>query len=351
MAPSGPLEALYQRVASLHGGLFRAGLLPRQRLDRFTVSVGALRFGGAGKTPLVQDLARPDDAILTRGYGGRRRGPCTVVGEADDGAPWQRPLTLDGERRSAGGWSAEIGDEAALLAAALPGVVLGIGADRAAAARAVTRRASPRRFLLDDGFSHHRLRRDADLVVIPVVGEGADLRPAAGPRREGEGALTRASGLVLVHDGRGPVDLERAPALAAIRAFAGPVGAVRRRLARVWRWPDGGRGGVDELAGRALFPVCAIGRPEGLEATLGALPDTRIVGGRWFRDHHRFKSAELAAAEVDARAAGADAVVSTIKDAVRLPPDWTPSLPWWIVDAALEWERGRELIEEAVSAP
>jgi tetraacyldisaccharide-1-P 4'-kinase len=349
---TGPLEALYQRVASLHGALYRSGLLRRQALDRFTVSVGGLRFGGAGKTPLVRLLARPTDAILTRGYGGRVRGaPHVARGEGTDGAPWARPVSVGGHVRPARDWSAQLGDEPALLAAALPGIPVGVCPDRAAAARAIVGDADPHRFVLDDGFSHHRLGRDADLVVIPVNARGEGLGPVRGRQREGDAALARADGLVLLHDGVAGLDSVAADRAGSELAFRGPLGIVRRSVSGVWRWPDGEAAGPADLARCTLFPICAIGRPDSFRRLVEGFPGARVLEGRAYRDHHRFGAHELARDEATARDLGADAVVSTVKDAMRLPADWTPSLPWWIVEAALVWDRGRESIEEVVTPP
>jgi tetraacyldisaccharide-1-P 4'-kinase len=349
---TGPLEAIYRRVASLHGALYRSGLLRRQSLDLFTVSVGGLRFGGAGKTPLVQLLARPTDAILSRGYGGRVRGAASVaLGEGTSGAPWARPVSVDGRVRPAREWSAWLGDEPALLAASLPGVPVGVCPDRAAAARLVLAGADPRRFLLDDGFSHHRLARDVDLVVIPVAGGGGGPGPVPGPQREGDAALARADALVLLNDGAAELDDGAAVGAGSALAFSGPLAVVRRTVTGLWRWPDGGAAGPEELAGSTLFPVCGVGRPDSFRRLVAGLPGVRVLEGRAFGDHHRFGAGELVRVEADARREGADAVVSTVKDAMRLPADWTPSLPWWIVEAALVWERGRESIEEVVPPP
>ena len=65
------------------------------------------------------------------------------------------------------------------------------------------------------------------------------------------------------------------------------------------------------------FVVAAIAAPERLIADLSGL-GCRVVGQALFRDHHRFTAGELGSAAAAARAAGADAVVTTEKDAARL---------------------------------
>ncbi len=348
----GLLELLYQRAAALHGGLYRSGLLRRQALDRFTVSVGGLRFGGAGKTPAVQLLAGPGDAILTRGYGGRSLAtPRVAVGEGGDGAPWMRTVAVDGEVRQARDWSGELGDEPALLAATLPAVPVGIHADRAAAAIQVLASHDPRRFLLDDGFSHHRLARDVDLTVLPVREVGSELLLVPGRQREGPASLRRAAALMLLLEGDEHPSPDAVETLREILPCRGPAALVRRLVTSLWRFPQGENAPADTVRGRRALTVAAIGRPPSFQRVVDVQLGVQRVGQRTFRDHHRFSPGELEDVDREARRLGAEIVVSTPKDAIRLPRDWTPSLPWWIVDTALAWDRGREAIEGVVSAP
>ena len=109
------MDLPYRAGAALHRGAFLSGLLPRASLDRFTVSVGSLHFGGAGKTPLALDLLTGDGALLMRGY--RGEGATSVlICEDDAGPPWGRSIAADGERRTAQECSARFGDEAVMAA-------------------------------------------------------------------------------------------------------------------------------------------------------------------------------------------------------------------------------------------
>lgn len=345
-------ELLYQKAAGVHGGLYRRGVLPRSSLDRFTVSVGALRFGGAGKTPLVQELAGPDDAVLIRGYGGRgATEPRVALGEGGDGPPWQRPVRVGDQVRPAREWSRELGDEAALLAAVLPGTPVGVCPDRGAAAAVILADHDPGRFLLDDGFSHHPSHRDVDLVVVPVEEDGGRLYPIPGRHREPWSALERAHALVLLSDGIAPAREGAFDRLVADLAFGGVAALVRRLVTALLCFPGGEGASVDALKGQRVFTACALGRPDSLREVATGQLGVQVAGGRAFRDHHRFDADDLLAVEREATDAGAGAVISTPKDAVRMPAGWTPSLPWWIVEASLTWDRGHRALEEVVAAP
>lgn len=345
-------ERLYQRAARVHGGLYRRGVLRRSSLDRFTVSVGALRFGGAGKTPLVQELAGSDDAVLIRGYGGEVGAePRVATGEGDDGPPWQRALRVGDEVKPAREWSRELGDEATLLAAALPGIPVGVCPDRRAAATAILARHAPRRFLLDDGFSHHRLRRDADLVVVPVEEDRGRLYPIPGHHREPWSALDRADALVLLSGENAPPRDGVFEALVEALAYGGVTALVRREVTALWGFQGGERVPTDTLRGCRVATVCAVGRPRSVSQIATGPLGARVAAEHAFRDHKRFTADDLARVENACIDAGATAVVSTLKDAVRVPLDWTPSLPWWIVEASLTWDRGQSALEEVVAPP
>ena len=116
-----PLSLVFRLLVALRRLLFRVGALPSVRLHIPVVIVGNLTVGGTGKTPLILALVEALRAkglhpgILSRGHGGTDAGP-RAVSERDD--------------------AAHVGDEALLLAER-SGCPVWIGADRAAAARAL----------------------------------------------------------------------------------------------------------------------------------------------------------------------------------------------------------------------
>src|SRR5689334_1177147 len=123
---------------------------------RPVVSVGNLRVGGTGKTPVAEYIAallvagghRP--AVLTRGYARRRvRDGVTVV---SDGTAVLADLD-------------SAGDEPLMLARALPGTAVLVGADRYLSGVLAERRLGVTVHVMDDGFQHLELARDVDLLL------------------------------------------------------------------------------------------------------------------------------------------------------------------------------------------
>jgi tetraacyldisaccharide 4'-kinase len=258
------------------------------------ICVGNLTAGGAGKTPTVIALierlrARGLEAqVITRGHGGRLAGPVRV----------------DAARHVA----ADVGDEPLLLAAFAP---VWVGRDRAAAARAAVAGGAGV-LVMDDGLQNPDLAKDLSLVVVDAgFGFGNGRVIPAGPLREP------------LLDGLARTDLVLA---------IGPA-PERERLAEAWPV----LAGFAELAG-ALVPLptgmdwqglralafAGIGRPEKFFATLRGL-GAEVVAVRAFADHAAFDSRVLARLEAEAAAARAQ-LVTTEKDAVRLPPEFRRKL-------------------------
>lgn len=300
-----PAAALFGAAVRAKSFLHDRGLLVAARAPRPVVSVGALSVGGAGKTPfvlwLVRELAARGLApcVVTRGYG--RTGDASVL---------LRPGELaraDGARLADA--AARAGDEPTLLAAR-SGVAVAVGVDRLRACRdalAALEAAGSRvdLFVLDDGFQHRRLHRDLDVVVL-AGDEGWRRLLPAGPLREGPWALRRA------HAVASPADPAWAPALPAgplaLRTTRRPAGLVRS-VGDATLEPS------SSLAGARVVAVAGIARPGRFVADLDA-SGARVVARVLRPDHHRYGPADLRA--IDEAARGADLVVTTEKDLVKL---------------------------------
>jgi tetraacyldisaccharide 4'-kinase len=226
-------------------------------------------------------------------------------------------VVSDGERvllDAAGG-----GDEPVLLARRLPGLRVLCGSDRGALARKAVALGADL-LLLDDGFQHRRLLRDLDVVVLDAAnpwGNGHCL--PRGPNREPPSALRRA-GLVWL----GHADRASAEALESLRRLAhrhtgrapvesrhAPRDLVDGRMARGFP--------LAELAGSRVGLLTGVARPGSVRRTVAGF-GAHVVQEFVFPDHHRFTEREVADALGATSRAGASHLVTTEKDAVRLPP-------------------------------
>ncbi len=311
-----PLGVVFGRVAAVRRFLYRRGLLPQRRLACPVISVGNLSVGGSGKTPVVarvttllQQAGLPV-AILSRGYRGSFRGRALVVS--------------DGSRVTAS--SAEAGDEPVMLARELPGVIVAVGRRRDLVGAEVLRRFGRQVLVLDDAFQHLRLFRDLDIVCLDALTPD-DLPLPAGRLRESMAAAQRADLLLLTEAHRA-----EEMTLEALEARYGP-----DRTFRVGRRFEGFRSLAGETcpAPRRPFVVSGIARPERLERDV--LEECGAMVGRIrASDHHRFREGELLEAASRARDLGADAIVVTAKDAVRLPERLPPGPPVRVLRTRVE---------------
>lgn len=308
--------------------LYRSGWRTVHRLDRPSVSVGALAVGGTGKTPctvalcglLLKSGLRP--AVLSRGYKRRGGGPL-LISSGDGDAPRH---------------SAEVGgDEPVLIARQLPDVAVAVAARREAAARLVPT-ADVDVYVLDDAFQHLRVARDVDCLVVDGDRPFWDDRPMpAGRLRERPEAAARADAFLLVGEERAVTHAElarRFPGRSAFELVAEPPVAL----------PFGAEGPALEPPDwpGPLFAFAGIARPERFWTSLAAT-GAEIAGVRAFPDHHRFTGADLADLARRAAAASAGALVTTEKDAVRLPAEGLPGPPLLVVRHRLRATEPRRL--------
>ena len=285
-SPLGRLLAPLSWLWRLGAALRRLSARPR-RVGAPVICVGGLTVGGAGKTPAVVALlqalgemdARPH--ALSRGYGGRLRGPHRV----------------DPARDAA----ADVGDEPLLLAAWAPAWV---ARDRAAGAAAAVA-AGADVVVMDDGHQNPTLARDLSLVVVDAAaGFGNGRVMPAGPLREPVAAgLARADAVVAIGQDA-EIDALRArwPALDALPLLRARLEPLATGL---------------PLEGAAVSAFAGIARPEKFFATLRRL-GARLVAAHALPDHAPLAPALLRRLVAEARAADA-MLVTTEKDAVRLP--------------------------------
>jgi tetraacyldisaccharide 4'-kinase len=299
-------DGLRAQLLEPFGQLFGLAGRLRRRLIRSrqapvpVICIGNLGVGGAGKTPTVLALAERLLAqghhphVLTRGYGGRARGP----------------LRVDPRRHGC----ARVGDEALLLATAAP---TWIARDRLAGAEAAAR-AGAECVLMDDGFQNPRLAPDLAFVVVDGgYGFGNRRLLPAGPLRERiADGLARAQAVIRIGADRYGIDRLLPAGLPRLEAELRPA-------------PDAPR-----VAGRRLLAFAGMGQPDKLFTTLSAA-GAELVGCERFADHHHYRRREIE--RLLNRAARADALcITTTKDAVRLPPDLRSHVA--VLPVALHWK-------------
>jgi len=273
------------------GGIYGvAAWLRLQRAGRSAgipvICLGNLTVGGAGKTPAALLVARLLLAahrrpfFLSRGYGGRLRGPVLVNPKIHR--------------------TADVGDEPLLLARLAPTIV---ARDRVAGAEAARFRGASV-IVMDDGFQNPSLQKDLSILLVDCrrgIGNGWIL--PAGPLRAPLGAqLARAQALVAVGTGDRAAIVEQAAARRRLPIFHGRIEPDRQTL--------------DALVGRRVLAFAGIADPGKFFATLDEAGIV-IAARQEFADHHRYTAAE--ARDLLKRAEAENLLLlTTEKDHVRL---------------------------------
>jgi tetraacyldisaccharide 4'-kinase len=331
------LAVPYGVVVRARAALYRLGWPTGRRLPCRVVSVGNLTVGGTGKTPVVialveQLLARGQRVgVLSRGY--RRQSRETEM------------LVSDGRTVLVG--PAEAGDEPYLIATRCPRAVVAVGADRYRLGRWVLERHPIDCFVLDDGFQHLGLHRDADLLLVDVSDpDGLQALVPAGRLREPLSAASRATALLMTRADVGNWRDVVETIEAATGRAAQPI-LSQFRAETLINVATGEVRQAETLAGRTVVAVSGIGNPASFVTLLHRL-GLRVGDQIVFTDHHDYTTTDLESVRERARHSGADMIVTTEKDAGKIAPLLKSGEQVWAVRLSLEILSGRERFERTI---
>ena len=338
---------VFAGVVSVRYFLYRTGIMRRYPLGIQVISIGNVTAGGTGKTPVTEIFARTlaaegrKVAILSRGYR-RKEAPW-----------WQRvftqviepPLVVsDGKRVLLD--SATGGDEPYMLASNLPGVAVVVDRNRVKAGRYAIKRLGCDTIILDDGFQYQKLKHSVEVVLVDSTnpfGNGNML--PRGILREPAGNLKRAD-IIFLTKCRGDVSRVKRE----IRKYNDTAEIVAcnhapKVLKDVWsrqEYP------LSWLEGKKLCTLSGIASPKGFENSLRGL-GAKVVWCDRYADHHRYDSSEVLYALNRTADMGADALVTTEKDAVRFPRLETTPVRCLYLRIAIEILEGAESFTQIIN--
>ncbi len=338
---------LFAAIVAVRYFLYKTGLKRRYPLGIQVISIGNVTAGGTGKTPVTEIFARTlaaegrKVAILSRGYR-RKEAPW-----------WQRmftqvidpPLVVsDGKHVLLD--AATGGDEPYMLASNLPGVAVVVDRDRVKAGRYAVKRLGCDTIILDDGFQYQKLKHSIEVVLVDATnpfGNGNML--PRGILREPVRHLKRAD-IIFLTKCRG----DTAEVIAEIRRYNKTAEIVEcthapRVMKDVWSREEFPLSWLD---GKTVCTLSGIASPRGFENSLRHL-GAKVVWCERYADHHRYDSSEILYALNRTADMGADALVTTEKDAVRFPRFETSPVKCLYLRISIEILRGKENFREIIN--
>lgn len=345
------LSYIFSGIAQSRLWLYRKRIFHDQPLGCLVVVVGNLTVGGTGKTPVVEKFARAlrdrgrKVAILSRGY--RSKAPPMWkkwwyrISHTEEPPP---RIVSDGQRVLLD--SEQAGDEPYMLARNLPGVFVIVDKNRVKAGAYAIKKFGCDTLILDDGFQYLPLKGRLNLLLVDKTNPfGNGYLLPRGILREPIKHLKRASYVFLTKS-----DGERDPELEELIQKHNPgvdVIECAHRPQYLQRFGTDERQPLDWLRGKKVGAFSGIAVPEGFEKFLRDLGG-HIAFTRRFLDHYRFTSEDFVEIFTEGIEQKVEFIVTTEKDAVRLPDGLPCAVPIYYLRLEIDIIRGASDFDEAV---
>jgi tetraacyldisaccharide 4'-kinase len=307
-----PLSIIFGLILYLRRILYN-NFFGKKIIDIKIIGVGGVTLGGAGKTPVVIRIAKAlkdrdrDVCVIVSGYGGKIKVP-TLISDGYD-VFFDTPFASD----------------EALLIASKANVSVISAKDRIKGVE-YAKGMGFKYVILDDSFQYLKVKKDYEILVLDGENPFADgLLFPAGALRENKKCIKFADQVISVYKRK----VDSAVCIGKKAVFK-PVGIFSR---------EGGR-----IFPRSAFIFCAIGNPLSFESSVEDM-NIRIVGERFFMDHHIYTSADKEKLLNLKYKTNADVLLTTTKDMVKLE-----DFDCAYLDYTLEIKNIDDLIEEIENA-
>lgn len=343
---------LYRLIVRTRLALYRNRIYRPRTLGCLVISVGNLTVGGTGKTPVVEMLARALQAggrkvaILSRGYKSVPRPLLLRIWDkvTKNKALFMPRVVCDGQALLLDSRTA--GDEPFMLANNLRGVVVLVDRDRVKSGLYAVEQLGVDTILLDDGLQYVRMKRGIEVVLVDRQAPfGNEYLLPRGTLREPPENLRRATHIFLTkctgEDNSGIIE--------RIRKYNRTADIIEcaHRPKHLKNIVTGETKPLEFLQGLTVGSLCGIAAPESFESALRKL-GAKIEVSKIYTDHHRYSGREI---EQFIRRCGRrnlPAILTTEKDAVRIPRILDAEVPMYYLRVEIEILAGQESWERFV---
>ena len=348
------LSFVYERIVQLRLYLYRKRILRERALGCLVISIGNLTVGGTGKTPIVEKFARALQtggrrvAILSRGYKSiphpSKRTWLDRLRHGDVDPP---RVVSDGESLLLDSLTA--GDEPYMLARNLKNVVVLVDKDRVKSGRVAIDKWKVDTLLLDDGLQYLHLKHRLDIVLVDRQAPfGNEFLLPRGTLREPPRNLRRASYIFITKNTGEPNDA----LIKRIRRYNRTAEIIECAHQPLYMQNvyTGERLPLERLRDTFIGSICGIAAPESFEHALKRLGAHVDLAKRYI-DHHYYSEPELQSFINRCIRRDLEMIVTTEKDAVRMPPlrETNVKVPIYFLRVEIEILSGHETWEHCVA--
>ncbi|MCL2369437.1 MAG: tetraacyldisaccharide 4'-kinase [Alphaproteobacteria bacterium] len=268
-----PVSVVYFIASTI---VFKCRLFYQKTSKRPVICIGNIMAGGVGKTPIVRAVAKhlKGSVVVMRGYGG--------------------------------------GDEAKMLCTS--GINVFTGADRKKSISAAEQ-AGAKYIIMDDGFQNPTVKKDLSIIVFDgKIGAGNGFMLPAGPLREPLcTGIKRADAIIIVNSEQRTMN--------SLKKYNKPIFSATTKHIN-----PGIKGKVFAFAG--------IGYPQKFFDGIDGLFD--VVGTVPYPDHYNYSTGDLDKIIDMADKSGADYIITTEKDWVRLPDKYQEIIDFIPMELTIE---------------
>src|ERR1700736_4713474 len=346
------LSLIYERIVQVRLALYRRRVFRQRALGCLVISIGNLTVGGTGKTPIVEKFARALQsggrhvAILSRGYKSvPKRKRRTWLQRLSGGVVDPPRIVSDGQTLLLDSLTA--GDEPYMLAHNLKNVIVLVDKDRVKSGLFAIDKMKVDTLLLDDGLQYLRLKHRLDIVLVDRQAPfGNEFLLPRGTLREPPRNLRRAS-YIFITKSSGESNEALVKRIRRYNRTAEIIECAHRPL-YLQNIFTGEQLPLDRLRDTFIGSICGIAAPESFEGGLRQL-GARLDLAKRYIDHHRYTEAELQSFINRCIRRDLEMIVTTEKDAVRMPRLIDMKVPMYFLRVEIEILNGQESWEHCVA--